>query len=129
MIVRFKADRPDMQNLTLSYAPNPVSTGSMKQGDSADELLYDARLDNNGMHYALRIKAINKGGRLDNDGNRIKGDICRRSGVHHYSRHRLQDELRPPTSTTQKTYVGTDPLATTKKWLDDAAGKTFRLPP
>ena len=61
-----------MQNLTLSYAPNPVSTGSMKQGDSADELLYDARLDNNGMHYALRIKAINKGGRLDNDGNRIK---------------------------------------------------------
>ena len=124
MIVRFKADRPGMQNLTLSYAPNPVSTGSMKQGDSADELLYDARLDNNGMHYALRIKAINKGGRLDNDGNRIK--VTSADEVVFIITADTDYKMNfDPDFNDPKTYVGTDPLATTKKWLDNAAGKTF----
>lgn len=124
MIVRFKADRPGMQNLTLSYAPNPVSTGNMKQGDSADELLYDARLDNNGMHYALRIKAINKGGRLDNDGNRIK--VTSADEVVFIITADTDYKMNfDPDFNDPKTYVGTDPLATTKKWLDDAAGKTF----
>ena len=124
MIVRFKADRPGMQNLTLSYAPNPVSTGSMKQGNSADELLYDARLDNNGMHYALRIKAINKGGRLDNDGNRIK--VTSADEVVFIITADTDYKMNfDPDFNDPKTYVGTDPLATTKKWLNDAAGKTF----
>ena len=124
MIVRFKADRPGMQNLTLSYAPNPVSTGSMKQGDSADELLYDARLDNNGMHYALRIKAINKSGRLDNDGNRIK--VTSADEVVFIITADTDYKMNfDPDFNDPKTYVGTDPLATTKKWLNDAAGKTF----
>lgn len=124
MIVRFKADRPGMQNLTLSYAPNPVSTGGMKQGDSADELLYDARLDNNGMHYALRIKAINKGGRLDNDGNRIK--VTSADEVVFIITADTDYKMNfDPDFNDPKTYVGTDPLATTKKWLNDAAGKTF----
>ena len=124
MIVRFKADRPGMQNLTLSYAPNPVSTGSMKQGDSADELLYDARLDNNGMHYALRIKAINKGGRLDNDGSRIK--VTSADEVVFIITADTDYKMNfDPDFNDPKTYVGTDPLATTKKWLDNAAGKTF----
>lgn len=124
MIVRFKADRPGMQNLTLSYAPNPVSTGSMKQGDSADELLYDARLDNNGMHYALRIKAINKGGRLDNDGKRIK--VTSADEVVFVITADTDYKMNfDPDFNDPKTYVGTDPLATTKKWLNDAAGKTF----
>lgn len=124
MIVRFKADRPGMQNLTLSYAPNPVSTGSMKQGDSADELLYDARLDNNGMHYALRIKAINKGGRLDNDGKRIK--VTSADEVVFIITADTDYKMNfDPDFNDPKTYVGTDPLATTKKWLNDAAGKTF----
>lgn len=124
MIVRFKADRPGMQNLTLSYAPNPVSTGGMKQGDSADELLYDARLDNNGMHYALRIKAINKGGRLDNDGNRIK--VTSADEVVFIITADTDYKMNfDPDFNDPKTYVGTDPLATTKKWLNNAAGKTF----
>ena len=124
MIVRFKADRPGMQNLTLSYAPNLVSTGSMKQGDSADELLYDARLDNNGMHYALRIKAINKGGRLDNDGNRIK--VTSADEVVFIITADTDYKMNfDPDFNDPRTYVGTDPLATTKKWLNDAAGKTF----
>ena len=36
-----------------------------------DALLWDARLDNNQMQYAIRIKAINKGGTVSNEGGRL----------------------------------------------------------
>ena len=65
MAIRFKADRPGKQNLIFSYAPNPVSTGSMvAQGDNG--LVYSAALDNNGMKYVVRIQAETKGGTLVN---------------------------------------------------------------
>lgn len=124
MIVRFQADRPGMQNLTLTYAPNPVSTGSMKRGDSADELLYDARLDDNAMHYALRIKAINKGGQLENDGTRLK--VSGADEVMFIVTADTDYKMNfNPDFNDPKTYVGVDPIATTKQWLKSAAGKTF----
>ncbi len=124
MVVRFTADRPGMQSLTLSYAPNPVSTGGMRQGSNATELLYDARLDNNGMHYALRIKAINKGGQLENDGTRLK--VTSADEVMFIITADTDYKMNfDPDFNDPKAYVGTDPLATTRKWLDDAAGKTF----
>ena len=56
LVMRFSADRPGKQNLIFSYAPNPVSTGSMvAQGDNG--LVYSAALDNNGMKYVVRIQA------------------------------------------------------------------------
>ena len=61
MAIRFKADRPGKQNLTFSYAPNPVSTGSMTT-DGNNGLTYTAHLDNNGMQYVVRIHATTKGG-------------------------------------------------------------------
>ena len=60
MAIRFKADRPGKQNLTFSYSPNPVSTGSMS-ADGANGLAYTAHLDNNGMQYVVRIHAIAMG--------------------------------------------------------------------
>ena len=124
MVVRFRADRPGMQNLTLSYAPNPVSTGSMKQGDSANELLYDAHLDDNAMHYALRIKAINKGGQLENDGTRLK--VSGADEVMFIITADTDYKMNfDPDFNDPKTYVGVDPLSTTKQWLSSAAGKTF----
>ena len=63
LVMRFSADRPGKQNLIFSYAPNPVSTGSMvAQGDNG--LVYSAALDNNGMKYVVRIQAETKGGTL-----------------------------------------------------------------
>lgn len=70
MAIRFKADRPGKQNLTFSYSPNPVSTGSMS-ADGANGLAYTAHLDNNGMQYVVRIHAIAKGGTLSNANGKI----------------------------------------------------------
>lgn len=39
--------------------------------NSNNELLWNALLDNNNMQYAVRIKAINKGGNISNDGGRL----------------------------------------------------------
>ncbi len=50
--------------LTLSLLARWWLTG--KNG-----LLWDARLDNNDMQYAIRICAINKGGSLSNEGGKL----------------------------------------------------------
>ncbi len=64
LVVRFSADRPGKQNLVFSYAPNPLSTGSMvAQGDNG---WFTQLLDNNGMKYVVRIQAETKGGTLVN---------------------------------------------------------------
>lgn len=43
----------------FSYAPNPLSTGSMVS-DGNKGLVYTASLDNNGMKYVVRIQAETK---------------------------------------------------------------------
>ena len=124
MVVRFRADRPGMQNLTLTYAPNPVSTGAMSRGDDDSELLYDAHLDNNDMHYAVRIKAMNKGGQLVNDGQHLK--IAAADEVVFIITADTDYKANfDPDFNDPKTYVGTDPLATTRKWLSNAATNDF----
>ena len=124
MVVRFSASRPGMQNLTLSYAPNPVSTGRMSADGNADALFYDARLDNNGMHYAVRIKAINKGGTVNNDGGKLK--VTGADEVTFIITADTDYKMNfNPDFNDPLTYVGTDPTATTKQWLNDACGKGF----
>ena len=124
MVVRFKASRPGMQNLTLSYAPNPVSTGRMTAGDSEGELLYDARLDNNGMQYAVRIKAMNKGGRLETADGKLK--VTGADEVTFIITADTDYKMNfDPDFNDPRTYVGVDPLATTKQWLNKACGKGF----
>ena len=68
--MRFGASKTGKQNLVISYAPNPVSEGKMTVNGN-NELLWNALLDNNNMQYAVRIKAINKGGSISNDGGRL----------------------------------------------------------
>ena len=124
MVVRFSASRPGMQNLTLSYAPNPVSTGRMNTDGSADALFYDAKLDNNGMQYAVRIKAINKGGTVNNSGGRLKvtdaDEVVFIITADTDYKMNFDPDFHDPL-----TYVGTDPAATTRQWLDDACSKGF----
>ena len=121
--VRFKASRPGMQNLTFSYAPNPVSEGKMT-ADGDDALLWDARLDNNNMQYAIRIRAINKGGTLSNKGGRltVKGadEVVFLITADTDYKENFNPDFNDP-----KTYVGVDPVATTKKWIADATAEGY----
>lgn len=61
MVMKFTADKRGKQNLTLSYCPNSAAKSSM-QADGNDGLVYTGILNNNGMKFAFRIKAIHKGG-------------------------------------------------------------------
>ena len=109
--MRFSADRPGKQNLIFSYAPNPVSTGSMvAQGDNG--LVYSAALDNNGMKYVVRIQAETKGGTLVNRNGKltVKGAdevVFYVTADTDYKANFAPDFKNP------KTYVGVNPVETT----------------
>lgn len=123
MVMRFAADKAASQNLVLSYQPNPVSAGTMT-ADGTNGLLWHARLDNNGMEYALRIRAERKGGTLSNaDGKlTIKGA----DEVVFYITADTDYLINfHPDMNDPKTYVGVEPLKTTQAWTDAAAAKGF----
>lgn len=118
MAIRFKADRPGKQNLTFSYAPNPVSTGSMS-ADGANGLAYTAHLDNNGMQYVVRIHATAKGGTLSNADGKITikdaDEVVFLVTADTDYKINFDPDFKDP-----KTYVGVNPAETTRQWMDNA---------
>ncbi len=121
--IRFTASQPGKQNLSLSYAPNPVSEGTMTP-DGTDALIWNARLDNNHMEYAIRIRAIHQGGSLSNADEHltIKGAD---EVVFLITADTDYKENFSPDFSDPKTYVGIDPKATTKTWLTEATAKGY----
>ncbi len=123
MVMRFEADRPGRQNLVFSYAPNPVSTGAMR-ADGSDGLLYHARLDNNQMEYAVRVRAQVKGGTLTNAGGKLA--VTGADEVVFYLTADTDYKVNfQPDMTDPKTYVGVQPLETTAAWMSAAAAKGY----
>ncbi len=123
MAVRYTSSKPGKQNLTFSYAPNPVSKGSMTSVGN-DELLWDARLTNNQMRYAIRIKAINKGGKVSNQGGKITVEGADEV-VFLITADTDYKTNYDPDFNDPKAYVGVDPLATTSDWISKATAKGY----
>lgn len=118
MVMRFSADRPGMQNLVFSYAPNPVATGNMT-ADGDNSLVYSASLDNNGMKYIIRVQAEVKGGTLLNrDGKLMVKDAD--EVVYYVTADTDYKSNFDPDFKNPKTYVGVRPEETTKQWMDNA---------
>lgn len=123
MAIRFKADRPGKQNLTFSYAPNPVSTGSMTT-DGNNGLTYTAHLDNNGMQYVVRIYATTKGGTLSN----ADGKITVKDADEAVFLITADTDYKinfDPDFKDPKTYVGVNPAETTRQWMDNAVSMGY----
>lgn len=123
MAVRFTASEGGKQNLVLSYAKNPVSEGTMIAVGN-DGLLWNARLDNNDMQYCIRMKALTKGGTVNNKDAKLK--VCGADEVVFLIS--LDTDYEPsfaPSFDDQLAYVGVDPEATTKRWMEQAAAKGF----
>lgn len=123
MAIRFKADRPGKQNLTFSYAPNPVSTGSMTT-DGSNGLTYTAHLDNNGMQYVVRIYATTKGGTLSN----ADGKITVKDADEAVFLITADTDYKinfDPDFKDPKTYVGVNPTETTRQWMDNAVSMGY----
>ena len=123
MAIRFKADRPGKQNLTFSYSPNPVSTGSMS-ADGANGLAYTAHLDNNGMQYVVRIHAIAKGGTLSNANGKITvkdaDEVVFLVTADTDYKINFDPDFKDP-----KAYVGVNPAETTRQWMDNAVAMGY----
>lgn len=123
MAVRFTASEGGKQNLVLSYAKNPVSEGTMTALGN-DGLLWNARLDNNDMQYCIRIKALTKGGYVNNKDAKLT--VCGADEVVFLIS--LDTDYKPsyaPSFDDPLVYVGVDPEATTKRWMEQAAAKGF----
>lgn len=123
MVLKFSADKPGMQNLAFSYCPNSEATGTIK-ADGNNGLLYVGNLNNNNMKFALRIKAINKGGSLTaTDGKIIaKGadEVVFLITADTDYKMNFNPDYQDP-----KTYVGNDPEQTTLAMMQQASGKNY----
>ncbi|MBQ8364265.1 MAG: glycoside hydrolase N-terminal domain-containing protein [Bacteroidaceae bacterium] len=123
LVIKFSADKPGMQNLVFSYAPNPVSEGKL-EADGNDGLAWKARLDNNSMQYTLRIKAVAEGGKqIIRDG---KIYIDGADEVVFYVTADTDYKINfDPDFKDPKTYVGVNPDETTAQWMKNAAAKGY----
>ena len=124
LVMKYSASKPGMQNLTFSYAPNPVSEGTLQHVDN-DQLVWKGKLDNNGMQYTVRIKAVAKGGHytLEENAIRIVGadEVCFYVTADTDYKINFDPDFKDP-----KTYVGVNPEETTKMWLDNAVAKGYK---
>lgn len=123
MVIKFTADKPGMQNLVFSYGANPEATGTIKV-DGNNSLLYTGRLKNNQMKFALRIRAIHKGGNLTaTDGKLIAqgaDEVIFLLTADTDYKLNFDPDFKDP-----KTYVGADPEQTTLTMMNTAAGKSY----
>lgn len=123
LVMKFSASKPGMQNLTFSYAPNPVSEGKL-EADGNDGLVWKARLDNNSMQYTLRIKAIAKGGKQTISNGKICIDGA--DEVVFYVTADTDYKINfDPDFKDPKTYVGVNPDSTTDEWMKSAVAKGY----
>lgn len=118
MVVRFRADQPGKQSLTFCYSPNPVAEGdAIPFGNSG--IVYQGRLDNNQMQFAIRIEAQHKGGSMKIENGSITIDRADEV-VFLITADTDYKANFDPDFTDPHTYVGVDPLKTTEQTMRQA---------
>ena len=123
LALRFSANQSGKQNLLLSYTFNPCSEGTITQ-QGKGEILFNGRLDNNGMQYAVRIKAIAEGGTVSVVNGKIK--VQGADAVLFLLTADTDYKINfKPDYNDPKAYVGVDPLKTTAKWMKKAVSMDY----
>lgn len=118
MAMEFTADKPGMQNLNLSYCPNTEARSNLRN-DGTDGLVYTGILNNNGMKFAFRIKAIAEGGTVTAQNDRLIVKNADRvvfllTADTDYKMN-FNPDFKDP-----ETYVGNDPEQTTLLQMNQA---------
>ena len=123
LAMKFSASEPGKQNLTFSYAPNPVSEGILEP-DGKCGLVWRAELDNNGMQYCVRIQAVAKNGKMFVDNGKIvvydADEVCFYVTADTDYKMNFNPDFSDP-----RTYVGNNPYATTEQWMNEALSKGY----
>ncbi|MDY4740785.1 MAG: glycoside hydrolase family 95 protein [Alloprevotella sp.] len=118
MAIRFSASEKGKQQLRLAYMPNPCAEGKVTATANGN-LLYEGRLDNNGMQFVVRLQAQAKGGTLAAEG----GTLVVRNADEVVILLTADTDYKPnydPDLNDAKAYVGVNPLATTEGWMRKA---------
>lgn len=123
MVMKFTANQGGKQNLVLSYAPNSEAKSSLK-ADGNNGLVYTGVLNNNGMKFAFRIKAINKGGTVTAQNGRLivtgADEVLFLLTADTDYKMNFDPDFKDP-----KTYVGNNPEQTTLDRMNKVAGKSY----
>lgn len=123
MAMKFTANKTGKQNLVLRYCPNSETKSSLR-ADDTDGLLYTGVLENNGMKFAIRIKAITKGGTTTVEQDRLivkdADEVVFLLTADTDYKMNFQPDFKDP-----KTYVGSDPEQTTRKTMEGAIRKGY----
>ena len=123
MAMKFTANKTGKQNLVLRYCPNSEAKSSLC-ADDTDGLLYTGVLENNGMKFAIRIKAITKGGTTTVEQDRLivkdADEVVFLLTADTDYKMNFQPDFKDP-----KTYVGSDPEQTTRKTMEGALRKGY----
>ena len=117
--IRFSASEKGKQQLRLAYTPNPCAEGKVTATANGN-LLYEGRLDNNGMQFVVRLQAQAKGGTLTAEG----GTLVVRNADEVVILLTADTDYKPnydPDLNDAKAYVGVNPLATTEGWMRKAS--------
>lgn len=124
LAIRFTASEKGRQHLELSYTHNPLSEGQTSP-EGTDGLRFKGRLDNNGMEYTVRLKALAKGGTVSNAGGVLRVDSADEVVFLLTADTDYQPNYDPDFN-DPKAYVGVNPDETTAHWMDAAAKKSYR---
>lgn len=123
MVMKFTADKAAKQNLVLSYCPNSEAKSHLR-ADGPDGLLYTGVLGNNGMKFAIRIKAVAKGGTVTAQDDRLTvkdaDEVVFLLVADTDYKMNFNPDFKDP-----ETYVGEDPEQTTRKMMEVAASKGY----
>ena len=121
--IKYTANKPGEQNLTLSYAKNPVSEGTI-ESDGNCGIVFKGILDNNKMQYTMRIQAVAKGGKQQVKDGQIH--ITGADEVCFYITADTDYKINfDPDFSDPKTYVGVNPEETTNSWISNAVAKGY----
>lgn len=123
MVMKFTASKAGKQNLILSYCPNSEAKSHLK-ADGNNGLVYTGILNNNGMKFAFRIKAIHKGGTLKTEDDRL---IVKDADEVVFLLTADTDYKMNfnPDFKDSKAYVGNDPEQTTQAMMNQALQKGY----
>lgn len=124
MAVRLTASQKGRQSFTLKYAPNPLGEGTFR-ADGDNGLAYVAHLDNNGMEYVVRIKALAKKGTVTY----TDGTLVVKNADEVTVLLTADTDYSPnynPDFNDPKAYVGVKPQETTGAWMAAAAKQGWK---
>lgn len=126
MVVRLTASQKARQNVSLSYTPNPLTSGHFVTSPEKNAVCYTSQLNNNGMKYVVRIEAITHGGNVKT---LPEGILKIEKADEVLFLITADTDYRPnfdPDFSDPKAYVGVNPLKTTKKWIKKARKKSYQ---